>query len=113
MDKNTKTLAIAFGGIGLGAWYLSRRKSGSFAKQTKITLYHLDGCPWCALVTDKLEDLGLAWKSKEVSNPKNRKELEKKRNGSTTVPYIVVGDMEMGESADIVDFLEEQFGESE
>ena len=46
-----------------------------------------------------------------IYQKKYKKELSKKRDGVTTVPYIEVDGEGMGESADIVEMLKNTFGE--
>ena len=78
-----------------------------------ITLYELPGCPYCAKVIDKLDELGLEYDSIEV--PRNRDERTEVEavSDQTGVPVIV--DEEHGvdgmpESDDIVEYLEETYG---
>ena len=42
-----------------------------------ITLYELPGCPYCAKVVDKLDELGLEYDSIEV--PRNHDERSEER----------------------------------
>jgi len=78
-----------------------------------ITLYELPGCPYCAKVIDKLEELGLAYDTVEVpSDHAERTEVEEV-SGQTGVPVIVDeahGVDGMNESDDIVEYLEETYG---
>ena len=87
------------------------KKTGSLSKKPKIVLYHLEHCPYCKLVRDTLDELDIEWVSKDISKKKYKKELSKKRDGVTTVPYIEVDGEGMGESADIVEMLKNTFGE--
>jgi glutaredoxin 3 len=103
----------AVGLIGLSFLHLSKTQSkeGSYYKKPKVVLYHLEYCPFCEKVRDKLEELDIEWTSKDVSEAKYKKQLSKKRDGVTTVPYIEVDGVGMGESADIVQMLEQNFGD--
>ncbi|WP_254839836.1 glutaredoxin family protein [Natronomonas marina] len=78
-----------------------------------ITLYELPGCPYCAKVIDKLNELGLEYDSIEVpSDHADRTEVEAV-SGQTGVPVIVDeehGVDGMNESDDIVAYLEETYG---
>jgi len=78
-----------------------------------ITLYELPGCPYCAKVIDKLDELGLEYDSIEVPrNHDERTEVEAVSD-QTGVPVIVDevhGVDGMPESDDIVEYLEETYG---
>jgi len=103
----------AAGIIGLSFIHLTKtqKKEGSYYKKPKVVLYHLEYCPFCEKVRDKLEELDIEWTSKDTSKDKYKKELSKKRGGVTTVPYIEVDGVGMAESADIVEMLEQNFGD--
>ncbi|WP_338726828.1 glutathione S-transferase N-terminal domain-containing protein [Haladaptatus sp. DJG-WS-42] len=77
-----------------------------------ITLYELPGCPFCAKVTSKLDELGLAYDTINVpSSHAERTEVEEV-SGQTGVPVIVDeehGVSGMAESSDIVQYLEETY----
>ena len=116
MAKENQAIFITLGATGLIVWTFnhikkSKDKQGSFSKKHKVVLYHLDYCPFCKLVRDKLDELGIEWTSKDISNKKYKNQLKKKRDGITTVPYIEVNGKGMGESAEIVEMLEQKFGE--
>ena len=78
-----------------------------------ITLYELPGCPYCAKVIDKLDELDIEYDSIEVPrNHDERTEVEAV-SGQTGVPVIVDeehGVDGMNESDDIVEYLEETYG---
>ena len=78
-----------------------------------ITLYELPGCPHCAKVIDKLDELGLEYDSIEV--PRNHDERTEVEAVSDQTGVPVVVDEEHGvdgmpESDDIVEYLEETYG---
>lgn len=78
-----------------------------------ITLYELPGCPYCAKVIDKLNQLGLEYDSIEVSRSHGERTEVKEVSGQTGVPVIVDeahGVDGMHESDDIVAYLEETYG---
>jgi glutathione S-transferase len=78
-----------------------------------ITLYELPGCPYCAKVIDKLNDLGLEYDSVEVPRSHDDRTEVKEVSGQTGVPVIVDEDHGvdgMAESDDIVEYLEETYG---
>jgi glutathione S-transferase len=79
---------------------------------SNITLYELPGCPYCAKVRRKLDELNLEYDVEEVpSSHAERTEVEE-ISGQTGVPVIVDeenGVEGMPESDDIVDYLEETY----
>ena len=78
-----------------------------------ITLYELPGCPYCAKVIDKLDELDVEYDSIEVPrNHDERTEVEAV-SGQMGVPVIIDeehGVDGMNESDDIVEYLEETYG---
>ncbi|MFB6154834.1 MAG: glutathione S-transferase N-terminal domain-containing protein [Haloferacaceae archaeon] len=79
-----------------------------------IELYELQGCPFCIRVKRKLEDLGLDYESHYVPAPHGQRTEVRELSGQTGVPVIVDPDHDvhgMYESADIVDYLEETYGD--
>ena len=77
-----------------------------------ITLYELSGCPYCAKVVDKLDELGLEYDSIEVPRSHGKRTEVEEVSGQTGVPVIVDdehGIDGMAESDDIVEFLEENY----
>lgn len=79
-----------------------------------ITLYELEGCPYCAKVIEKLEALGLEYDSVMVPSSHAQRDEVKAVSGQTGVPVLVDeehGVEAMPESDDIVAFLEETYGQ--
>jgi len=77
-----------------------------------ITLYELPGCPYCAKVIDKLNQLGIEYDSIEVPRSHSQRTDVEDVSGQTGVPVIVDeehGVDGMSESDDIVEFLEENY----
>ncbi|QGN07825.1 glutaredoxin [Halorhabdus sp. CBA1104] len=78
-----------------------------------LELYELQGCPYCAKVTKKLDELGLEYESHKVPSSKSAREEVKAVSGQTGVPVLVDNDNGiegMPESDDIVEYLEETYG---
>jgi glutathione S-transferase len=78
-----------------------------------ITLYELEGCPYCAKVVNKLEALGLEYDSVMVPSSHGQRDEVKEVSGQTGVPVLVDeehGVEGMPESDDIVEYLEETYG---
>ncbi len=76
-----------------------------------ITLYQFEMCPFCAKVRAKLDELKIEYKKVNVANDRSdpkRQEIANK-SGVASVPVINDGDVWMGESGDIVAYLEEKY----
>jgi glutathione S-transferase len=74
-----------------------------------ITLYVKDNCAYSAAVLAKLNALGVPFEQKNVGDPEVLDEVLM-RGGKTQTPYMVDGETELYESADIVDYLEKTYG---
>jgi len=80
-----------------------------------LTLYELEGCPYCAKVTEKLAELGLEYESVTVPSSHDQRDEVKEVSGQTGVPVLVDEDHGvegMPESDDIIEYLEETYGDS-
>jgi glutathione S-transferase len=78
-----------------------------------IELYKLTGCPYCAKVERKLDELDLEYVEHEVPPAHSERTEVQELSGQARVPVLV--DEEHGvdalpESDDIVAFLEETYG---
>ena len=82
---------------------------------SNLELYELEGCPYCAKVKDKLADLDLDYDTHMVPSSHSERTEVEEVSGQTSVPVLV--DQEHGvdglaESDDIVNYLEETYGQS-
>lgn len=78
-----------------------------------LSLYHFDSCPYCARVRRALKHLELEVELKDIHrDPAAQADLVA-ATGRQTVPvlYVEGEDVWMPESADIIRFLYERFGE--
>ncbi|ELY80614.1 glutathione S-transferase N-terminal domain-containing protein [Natrinema pallidum] len=78
-----------------------------------ITMYELPGCPYCAKVRSKLDELELEYDVIEVPRSHDERTAVETVSGQTGVPVITdeaTGVEGMNESDDIVDYLEETYG---
>lgn len=78
-----------------------------------LTLYELEGCPYCAKVKTKLSELDLEYESVMVPRSHGERTEVEAVSGQTGVPVLVDeehGVEGMPESDDIVEFLEETYG---
>jgi len=79
---------------------------------SNLELYELKGCPYCAKVIKKLDELGLEYESHMVPRSHSERTEVKEVSGQTGVPVLVDPDNDvtgMPESDDIVDYLEEHY----
>ena len=73
-----------------------------------LTLYELSGCPYCAKVTTKLDELDLEYDSIMVPSAHGERTEVEEVSGQTGVPVLVDDDHGvegMPESDDIVEYL--------
>tara|TARA_B100000745_G_C20082463_1_gene369834 strand:+ start:102 stop:404 length:303 start_codon:yes stop_codon:yes gene_type:complete len=76
-----------------------------------ITLYTKTGCPFCNRVLAVVDRLGIEeFEQKDIADEAVATELVE-RGGKRMVPYLVDGETEMYESEDIVNYLQETYGE--
>ncbi|MFB6120090.1 MAG: glutathione S-transferase N-terminal domain-containing protein [Halobacteriaceae archaeon] len=81
---------------------------------SNLELYELPGCPYCAKVIDKLNELGLDYESHEVPRSHAERTEVEEVSGQTGVPVLVDPDNGvdgMPESDDIVAYLEKTYGQ--
>ncbi|AEH36473.1 MULTISPECIES: glutaredoxin family protein [Halopiger] len=76
-----------------------------------VTLYQLDGCPYCEAVADRLEELDIDYESVWVDAPHSERDEVKRVSGQRQVPVIVDEEygVTMAESERILDFLETSY----
>lgn len=72
-----------------------------------LTLYRLEGCPWCENVVDVLEELDLAFDSVWVDGLHSERDEVARVSGQRQVPVLVDDEhgVTMAESANIEDYL--------
>jgi glutathione S-transferase len=79
-----------------------------------LELYELEGCPYCAKVKKKLDELGLEYESHMVPRSHSERTEVEEVSGQTGVPVLVDNDNGiegMPESDDIVEYLEKTYGQ--
>lgn len=78
-----------------------------------LTLYRLEGCPWCELVVDELDDLDMEFESVWVEGLHSKRDEVRRVSGQRGVPVLVDEDygLTMAESGRIVEFLRTTYGE--
>ncbi|WP_226005300.1 glutaredoxin family protein [Natrinema salinisoli] len=73
-----------------------------------VTLYRLEGCPYCEHVVDRLEELDVDYESVWVEGLHSKRDEVKKVSGQRQVPVIIDEDrgVTMAESERILDYLD-------
>jgi len=82
---------------------------------SNLELYELEGSPYCAKVKDKLADLDLDYDSHMVPSSHSERTDVEDVSGQTGVPVLIDHEHDvdgMAESDDIVEYLDETYGQS-
>ncbi|WP_227376791.1 glutaredoxin family protein [Haladaptatus halobius] len=74
-----------------------------------ITLYSLDGCPYCEKAHDALDDAGVEYETKWVEALHSKRNEVKRVSGQRGVPVLVDENrgVTMAESDNIVEYVEQ------
>jgi glutathione S-transferase len=75
-----------------------------------ITLYQVDWCPDCAVVRQKLDDLGLVYEDIVVPDSRRTRAQVHKVSGQYSVPVLQDDDLVLTETTDILAYLDERYG---
>ncbi|WP_227377997.1 glutathione S-transferase N-terminal domain-containing protein [Haladaptatus halobius] len=77
-----------------------------------VTLYRLQACPFCERVVRRLNEHDLDYQSRFVEAMHSERDIVKRISGKRTVPAIVDENtgVTMSESANIVEYLENTYG---
>jgi glutathione S-transferase len=80
----------------------------------EITVYRLQGCPFCERVVRVLNDLDVDYRSRFVEAMHSERDVVKRVSGARTVPALVDENtgVTMSESANIVDYLQATYDEA-
>lgn len=81
--------------------------------EAAITLYRLQGCPFCERVVRVLQDNDVPYRSRFVEARHSRRDVVKRLCGARTVPAIRDENtgVTMAESANIVEYVETTYGQ--
>ncbi|MFB6084192.1 MAG: glutaredoxin family protein [Halorientalis sp.] len=76
-----------------------------------MTLYRLEGCPYCELVVDRLDELDIDYESVWVEGLHSRRDEVKRISGQRQVPVVVDEDrgITMAESDRILEYLDQSY----
>ncbi|MFQ3318410.1 MAG: glutaredoxin [Natronomonas sp.] len=80
-----------------------------------VTLYRLEGCPYCEFVVDELDELDVEFDSVWVEGLHSKRNEVKRVSGQRQVPVIVDDEygVSMSQSARIFEFLETTYGDAD
>lgn len=76
-----------------------------------LTLYQLEGCPFCELVADRMDEIGLDYETVWVEGLHSRRDEVRRVSGQRQVPVLVDEDhgVTMAESERIVEYLDRTY----
>ncbi|SEH16628.1 Glutaredoxin [Natronorubrum sediminis] len=76
-----------------------------------VTLYRLEGCPYCEFVVDRLEELAVDYESVWVEGLHSRRNEVKRISGQRQVPIVVDDEqgVTMAESEHILEYLDSTY----
>ncbi len=74
-----------------------------------MTLYNLEGCPYCRMVTDVLDAKQLAYKKIEVPAPRHLRKEVIAVSGQPLVPVLVDGDKILKDEDEILAYLKQKY----
>jgi len=76
-----------------------------------LTLYQLDGCPYCEKVADRMDELGLEYESEWVEGLHSTRDEVKRVSGQRAVPVLIDDDagVTMAESERILEYLDRSY----
>jgi len=75
-----------------------------------MILYHFESCPYCVRVRNAVKELGLDLEMRDTREKEAYREELIVLTGKTQVPCLVIDGKPMLESADIINYLKENFG---
>ncbi len=77
-----------------------------------LTLYHVDWCPDCEVVRDKLTELGVAYNGIIVPDIRPMRKQVHEVSGQYYVPVLTDGDTVLTETHDILAHLDQHYAKT-
>ena len=74
-----------------------------------VTLFHVDWCPDCLVVRQKLADLGLTYEDVVVPDSRRMRTQVYEVSGQYYVPVLKDDDLVLTETADILAYLDKRY----
>lgn len=84
----------------------------SVSKMTRIRLYNIDGCGYCAMVRNALAQLGIEYEKIDVPWPHHLRSEVIEISGQATVPVLVDEDIVLSDENDIIDYLKKTYAKA-
>lgn len=80
-----------------------------------VTLYRLEGCPFCEFVVDALDDLEVEFDSVWVEGLHSKRNSVKEITGQRQVPVLVdeTYGVSMSQSARIIEYIRTTYGDAD
>jgi glutathione S-transferase len=78
-----------------------------------LTLYHVTWCPDCEVVRRKLADLHVEYEHIIVPDIRSMRSVVKEVSGQYYVPVLKDGDIVLTETDDILDHLDQTYGQEQ
>lgn len=80
-----------------------------------LTLYRLEGCPYCEYAVDALDELDLDFESIWVEGLHSKRDEVKRVSGQRQVPVLIDDEygVTMAESDRIVEYIEQTYADGE
>jgi len=77
----------------------------------RLTLYQLDGCPYCEKVADRLDELGVDYETEWVEAMHSERDEVKRLSGQRGVPVLVDDEtgVTMAESDRILEYVNTRY----
>ena len=77
----------------------------------RLTLYQLDGCPYCEKVADRLDELGVDYETEWVEAMHSERDEVKRLSGQRGVPVLVDDEtgITMAESDRILEYVNTRY----
>ena len=77
--------------------------------KTGLRLYNIDGCGYCAMVREVLDQLEVEYEKIDVPWPYNGRQEVFDVSGQYTVPVLVDGDVVLDDEFEIIDHLKRSY----
>ena len=74
-----------------------------------IKLYNIDGCGYCAMVRNVLEELRLKYEKIDVPWPQFQRQEVYQVSGQYTVPVLTDGERIFDDEYEIIDYLKQTY----
>jgi glutathione S-transferase len=87
----------------------------AFSEYMSLTLYRLEGCPYCEYVVDALDELDLEFESVWVEGMHAKRNEVKRVSGQRQVPVLIDEErgVTMAESDRIIEYLERSYDDAD